>query len=151
MLPQSRNANPARTMRLRLLPLLTVFALSACYKPEIRQGNFLSDDKIALVKPGMTPVQVEFALGPPMVRDPMELNRWDYVRYVNPNDGRPEQLWHVIVNFKDGKVASVEQPEVKNKDEQLKLPTVKDASALPQDPNTSSPQPNGGGSSPPPK
>src|SRR5262249_9207638 len=134
---------------LGLYSLIACVALSACYKPEIRQGNFLSDDKIALVKPSMTTAQVEFVLGPPMVHDPMVSNRWDYVRYVNPNDGRPEQTWHVIVNFKSGKVTSVEQPEVKNKNEQLQLPTVKDASSLPPDPNTSSPQ-NSGGSSPPP-
>ena len=123
-------------MRLSLAFLVLSLALAACFKPEIRQGNFLSDDKIALVKPGMTPTQVEFVLGPPMARDPTTLDRWDYIRYVNPNDGRPEQFWHVIVSFKDGKVASITQPEVKNKQEQLRLPTVKDASELPQDENT---------------
>ncbi|MGE5624581.1 MAG: outer membrane protein assembly factor BamE [Bacillota bacterium] len=136
-------------MRLRLAFLIVSLALAACFKPEIRQGNFLSDDKIALVKPGMTPAQVQFVLGPPMAKDPMVIDRWDYIRYVNPNDGRPEQVWHVVVNFKDGKVASVEQPEVKNKDVQLQLPTVKDASELPADQTNGPAVPNDTGQPPP--
>jgi outer membrane protein assembly factor BamE len=140
MLPQSRNANPTETMRLSLL-LALCLTLAACFKPEIRQGNFLSDDKIALVKPGMTQGQVQFVLGPPMAHDPLVVDRWDYVRYVNPNDGDPVQIWHVIVYFKDGKVARIDQPPVVNKQEQLQLPTVKDASQLPQDQNTGAPPP----------
>jgi len=135
-------------MRLSLL-LVFCLGLAACFKPEIRQGNFLSDDKIALIKPGMTPVQVQFVLGPPMARDPLVVDRWDYVRYVNPNDGRPEQIWHVIVNFKDGKVASIDQPPVVNKQEQLQLPTVKDASQLPADENNGPASPTDTGQPPP--
>lgn len=150
MLPQSRNANPAETMRLSLL-LVLCLTLAACFKPEIRQGNFLSDEKIAQVKPGMTPLQVQFVLGPPMTHDPLVVDRWDYLRYVNPNDGRPEQIWHVIVYFKDGKVQRIEQPPVVNKQEQLQLPTVKDATELPQDQTTNGPAaPNDSGQPPPP-
>jgi len=136
-------------MRFRLALLAVALTLSACFKPEIRQGNFLSDDKIALVKPGMTPAQVEFVLGPPMAKDPTVMNQWDYVRYVNPNNGQPEQVWHVIVSFKDGKVASVDQPEVKNKQQQLQLPSVKDASQLPPDQDNGSAGPNDSGTPPP--
>jgi outer membrane protein assembly factor BamE (lipoprotein component of BamABCDE complex) len=149
MLPQSRNANPAGTMRLRLLPLLLCLGLAACFKPEIRQGNFLSDDKIALVKPGMTQAQVQFVLGPPMAHDPLVVDRWDYLRYVNPNDGDPEQIWHVIINFKDGKVVRVDQPPVVNKQEQLQLPTVKDATELPPDQNNGPATPSDTGAPPP--
>jgi len=114
-----------------LLLAVSALSLSGCFKPEIRQGNFLSDDKIALVKVGMTPAQVQYVLGRPMVQDPFHPSRWDYVRYVNPNDGSPEQNWHVIVYFDGGKVSRIEQPEVKNKEQQLQLPTIKDASELP--------------------
>lgn len=149
MLPQSSNANPAGTMRLSLLPLVLCLALAACFKPEIRQGNYLSDDKIAQVKPGMTPAQVQFVLGPPMVHDPLTGDRWDYVRYVNPNDGDPVQIWHVIIDFKDGKVSRIEQPPVVNKQQQLQLPTVKDATELPQDENNGPATPNDTGAPPP--
>ena len=130
---------------MRALPLFLLAAsalsLSGCFKPEIRQGNFLSDDKIALVKVGMSQTQVQFVLGKPMVLDPFHPNRWDYLRYVNPNNGDPEQNWHVIVYFDGGKVTRIDQPEVKNKEQQLQLPTVKDASELPDSPGENSPPP----------
>jgi outer membrane protein assembly factor BamE len=124
-------------MRARPLLLIaaTALCLTGCFKPEIRQGNFLDDESIAKVKPGMTMAQVQFVLGRAMVQDPFHPNRWDYVRYVNPNDGRPEQDWHVIVYFDGGKVTRIDQPPVQNKEEQLKLPTIKDASQLPDSEN----------------
>ncbi|HEX7966219.1 MAG TPA: outer membrane protein assembly factor BamE [Gammaproteobacteria bacterium] len=130
-------------MRARPLLLIaaTALCLAGCFKPEIRQGNFLDDESIAKVKPGMTMAQVQFVLGRAMVQDPFHPNRWDYVRYVNPNDGRPEQDWHVIVYFDGGKVTRVDQPPVKNKEEQLQLPTIKDASQLPDSDNYNSPAP----------
>ena len=114
-------------MRLTLLLLALSAALAACvFKPEIRQGNFLSDEKIAQVKPGLTPAQVQFILGKVMVQDPFHPDRWDYVQYVNPNNGKPVENWHVVVYFKDGKVDHVEQLSAKNKDTQLQLPVVSD-------------------------
>jgi outer membrane protein assembly factor BamE len=137
-----------------LLAALTL-CLSGCFKPEIRQGNFITDDMIAKVKPGMTQPQVMFVMGRPMVLDPFHASRWDYVRYVNPNDGREIQDWHVIVHFDPtGRVASVDQPAVQNKQEQLILPTVKDASELPQDDKGDAPSTapsNGPSGYPPPR
>ena len=116
-----------------LLAVLTL-SLAGCFKPEIRQGNFITDAMIAKVKTGMTQPQVMFVMGRPMVQDPFHTSRWDYVRYVNPNDGRPIQDWHVIVYFDaTGKVTRIDQPPVQNKEQQLQLPTVKDAADLPQD------------------
>ena len=137
--------------RIFLLSLIVLaFSLTGCFKPEIRQGNFLSDEAIAKVKVGMTQSQVQFVLGRPMVVDPFHPNRWDYVRYVNPNDGDPIQDWHVIVNFDGGKVVRIDQPPVINKEQQLQLPTVKDASQLPVDQNDN-PDTTPGSSYPPPR
>lgn len=96
---------------LKTFVLLLPLVLMACaYRPNIKQGNLLTDDMIAKVKPGMTEIQVKYVLGPSMVRDPFHPNRWDYVFYDNP-DGGPVSERHVIVMFKDGKVASiVEKP-----------------------------------------
>jgi len=119
----------------RAFPLLlavVTLSLAGCFKPEIRQGNYIDDNMIAKVKVGMTQPQVMFVMGRPMVQDPFHQSRWDYVRYVNPNDGDPIQNWHVIVHFDSaGKVASIDQPPVQNKEQQLQLPTVKDADQLP--------------------
>ena len=116
----------------RTLLLIALSAvLTACvFRPEIRQGNFLTDAKIAQVKPGMTPPQVEFLLGKVMMQDPFHPDRWDYVQYVNPNDGRPVENWHVVVYFKDGKVDHVEQLSTQNKDTQLQVPKVNDKTPI---------------------
>jgi outer membrane protein assembly factor BamE len=100
---------------MRLLKALVLFlplVLMACaYRPDIKQGNFLTADTIAQVKPGMTETQVRFVLGPAMVQDPFHPNRWDYVYYDNPDEG-PIVEKHVVVMFKDGKVVSIEQKPV---------------------------------------
>lgn len=93
--------------------LLAALALSACvYRPDIKQGNFLKPEMIEQVKPGMTEAQVRFVLGPPMIRDPFQPDRWDYVYYNLPSSLAPKQgtgREHVVVHFKDGKVVSIEQ------------------------------------------
>ena len=137
-----------RPVSLFLLALATT-ALSGCFKPEIRQGNYINDALVAKVKIGMTPAQVQFVMGPAMVKDPFHPDRWDYVRYVNPNNGDPIQNWHVIMFFQDGKLAKIDQLPVQNKEEQLQLPTVKDASDLPPDENGNPSVPSGSG--PPPR
>jgi len=93
--------------------ILATLALSACvYRPDIKQGNFLSPDMIEQIKPGMTEAQVRFVLGPPMVKDPFHPERWDYVYYNVPSTLSSDHTvseQHVVVLFKDGKVTSVEQ------------------------------------------
>jgi len=94
----------------RFLILVLPLLLMACvYRPQIKQGNFLTDKNIAKVKPGMTEAQVQFVLGPAMVKDPLHPNRWDYVYYFNPDNGQPKQNEHVVVMFKDGKVVSIKK------------------------------------------
>lgn len=107
-------------------------ALTACFKPEIRQGNFLEKDSIALLKPGMTQAQVLAIMGRPMVQDPMHPERWDYVRWVNPNDGSPIQNWRVTLFFQGSLVARVDAPPPQNPEANIKLPTLDDLEPLPQ-------------------
>lgn len=135
-------------MPLRLLSLTLLFlSLTACFKPEIRQGNFLTADSIALLKPGMTQQQVAAIMGRPMVQDPFHQQRWDYVRWVNPNDGKPIQNWRVTVFFEKGLVARIDQPPPQNQDTQIKLPTVDDLEPLPPTKTNDSSQQ--GGTTPP--
>lgn len=117
--------------RLLLLALLTL-GLTACFKPEIRQGNFLEQDKVAQLKLGMTRQQVVFIMGRPMIQDPFHQNRWDYVRWVNPNDGSPIENWRVTVFFADNKVARLDEPTPQNPGAKLQLPTIDDLTPLPQ-------------------
>lgn len=49
------------------------------YKIDIQQGNYVTQDMIAKLQPGMSRGQVRFALGTPLIVDPFRTDRWDYV------------------------------------------------------------------------
>lgn len=49
------------------------------YKIDIQQGNYVTQDMIAKLQPGMSRSQVRFALGTPLIVDPFRTDRWDYV------------------------------------------------------------------------
>jgi len=77
------------------------------YKMEIQQGNFVSQDMVAQLKPGMTREQVRFILGTPLVTDIFHAERWDYVYWREASDGKREQR-KVAVFFADGKLEKTE-------------------------------------------
>jgi outer membrane protein assembly factor BamE len=60
------------------------------YKPEIQQGNYVSQEMIAQVKPGMTREQVRFLLGTPLLTDIFHADRWDYVYWREAENGKRE-------------------------------------------------------------
>ena len=49
------------------------------YRINVQQGNALTQEMVAKLKPGMTRSQVRFVLGTPVVQDAFHANRWDYV------------------------------------------------------------------------
>lgn len=49
------------------------------YKIDIQQGNVLSQEAVAQLKPGQTRDQVRFLLGTPMIADIFHQQRWDYI------------------------------------------------------------------------
>ena len=114
-----------------LFTLLLCVTLTGCFKPEIRQGNFLEKDTVAVLKPGMTQAQVLGIMGRPMIQDPFHSERWDYVRWVNPNDGSPIENWRVTVFFQGGLVARIDAPPP-TAEGKLQLPTLDDLEPLPQ-------------------
>ena len=85
-----------------LLALLAAGLVSGCsvdtltgrinpYRIDVRQGNFVDQDMLAQLKPGMSRDQVRFVLGTPLVVDPFRHDRWDYVYLYKPGRGEPEQ------------------------------------------------------------
>ncbi|MGA9393976.1 MAG: outer membrane protein assembly factor BamE [Azonexus sp.] len=83
--------------RSRLLILGAVCSLlAACgsfnaYKIDIQQGNVLSQEMVAQLKPGQTREQVRYILGSPLLADMFHQHRWDYVySYRNGRTGEVE-------------------------------------------------------------
>lgn len=84
--------------------------LSACvYSIDIQQGNFLESKDIDRVAVGMTRVQVRSLLGTPMISDPFEGARWDYVYYLKRNRSNKVEQSHFIVFFEGDKVSRIER------------------------------------------
>jgi outer membrane protein assembly factor BamE len=85
-------------------------ALSGCvYRIDIQQGNFLEDKDIDRVTVGMTRVQVRSLLGTPMVADPFETTRWDYVYYLKQGRLKKPEQRHFIAFFDGDKVTKIDR------------------------------------------
>ncbi|MGV3626806.1 MAG: outer membrane protein assembly factor BamE [Betaproteobacteria bacterium] len=69
------------------------------YKIDIQQGNYVTQDMIAKLQPGMTRSQVRFALGTPLIIDPFRTDRWDYA-YVLYKQGALVEQRTVTVIFR---------------------------------------------------
>ena len=76
------------------------------YRMVIQQGNFISQEMVAQLKPGMTKEQVRFVLGTPLVTDIFHADRWDYVFFRETPDGKKEQR-NLSVVFEKDKLARV--------------------------------------------
>ena len=84
-----------------MLPTLTA------YKMDIQQGNFVTQEMAAKLRPGMTRSQVRFLLGTPLVVDPFRTDRWDYV-YVFQRQGNVVEQRRIVVVFQEDKLLRVD-------------------------------------------
>lgn len=96
------------------------------YRPDIQQGNFVSREMVAQIKEnmkekgGMTPDQVRFVMGTPLLQDVFHKDRWDYPFRLEKGNGEIITS-HVSLFFKDGRLVRVEGGD---------LPTEKDYISL---------------------
>ena len=80
--------------------------LGGCvYRLDIQQGNYLEGSNVDQLQVGMTRAQVRYLLGTPLVPDPFDKDRWDYVYYFVPGRVRHPEERHLTVFFKEDKVA----------------------------------------------
>lgn len=98
--------------------LFCVFLLAGCqsmpdlpglapHQIDIQQGNYVTQEMVAKLKPGMSRRQVRFALGTPLVVDPFHADRWDYV-YVLQKEGRRVEQRHIVVIFQNDRLQRIE-------------------------------------------
>ena len=99
---------------LLLLPLFTACANApditsrlTPYRIDVRQGNFVTPEMAAQLKPGQTKDQVRFILGTAMLTDVFHADRWDYVYYFKPGHGEAQEK-RLAVFFAGGKLVRVE-------------------------------------------
>lgn len=76
-----------------------IVGLVTPYKIDIVQGNFVSKEQVAAVKPGMSRVQVRDIMGTPLLTSVFHADRWDYV-FTFKRQGVEPQSRKVTVFFK---------------------------------------------------
>lgn len=105
---------------LLVLPLLAacsgtpdVVSYLTPYKIDVRQGNYVTQEMVAQLKPGLTRDQVRFILGTPMVADMFHADRWDYLYRFQPGRGEVQER-RLTVFFVDNRLSRVAGDVVAN-------------------------------------
>lgn len=100
------------------------------YRIDIQQGNYVTQEMVAKLKPGMTRAQVRFALGAPLIVDPFHSDRWDYV-YVYQKAGTVTEQRRIVVIFAGDKLERIEgdvvmqpEPAAKSADKPAEKPAT---------------------------
>ena len=104
---------------LRILVLASSLLTAACgwitpYRIEIQQGNYVTQEMVAELKPGLTRDQVRFVLGTPLLSDIFHDERWDYVFVRQRANSNDVEYRRIAVFFEDGKLTRVDGDIVAN-------------------------------------
>lgn len=91
--------------------ILTLSASGCVYRASISQGNLLKDEDIEQVQVGMTPSQVRFLLGTPLIDDPFHRDRWDYVYYLRIGRKPATFKRWLTIEFEDGVVSEIRKDQ----------------------------------------
>ena len=117
-------------MRHMLFAAILALLLSGClsvYKVEVQQGNVVTQEMIDKLKSGMTPSQVRFVMGTPLIVDPFHPNRWDYYYYLRRSNEKSGETQRVTVVFKNDLLTAVQgDTRIKSGD-----PATKESAAKP--------------------
>jgi outer membrane protein assembly factor BamE len=89
----------------------SLFGLITPYRIDIVQGNAITKEQAAQIKPGLSRLQVRDILGTPLLTDPFHAQRWDYLFTLRrPNTDL--QRRSVVVYFEGDAVKSIEAGEL---------------------------------------
>ena len=97
------------------LPSLTsgdsFLGLVTPYRMDIVQGNVVTQELAAQVRPGMTRAQVRDILGSPMLTDPFHADRWDYIFTIR-RQGTAPQRRDVVAHFKGDRLERLDAKDL---------------------------------------
>ncbi|MDD3353887.1 outer membrane protein assembly factor BamE [Zoogloea sp.] len=77
------------------------------YRIDVRQGNYITQEMVSQLKPGMTREQVRFVLGVPLLTDVFHADRWDYVYRFWPGKGALQER-RLTVIFENGQLSRLD-------------------------------------------
>lgn len=88
-----------------------LLGLISPYRIDIQQGNVVTQEQLARVKPGMNRLQVRDALGSPLLTDAFHPDRWDYI-FTLRQGGTVVQRRNVVLVFNGDVLKAIEAPEL---------------------------------------
>jgi outer membrane protein assembly factor BamE len=101
------------------------------YRLEVVQGNVVTKEQAALVKPGMTRTEVRDILGSPTLTDLFHADRWDYPFTIRRQGTEPQQRLVVLI-FDGDALKTIEAPDLPTeRDFVTSIDTKKAASKVP--------------------
>jgi outer membrane protein assembly factor BamE len=80
------------------------------YRIDIVQGNAVTREQVALIKPGMSRAQVRDILGSPMLTDMFHADRWDYIFTIR-RQGTESQRRSIVAVFDGNLLVRLEAPD----------------------------------------
>ena len=93
-----------------------VFGAITPYRVDVMQGNVITKEMAAAVKPGMTREQVRDVLGSPLLTSAFHADRWDYVFTMRRRGVEPQRR-SVVAFFKADVLERLEAPELPSENE----------------------------------
>jgi outer membrane protein assembly factor BamE len=73
------------------------------YRPDVHQGNIITQEMVDQLRLGMTREQVRFMLGTPLLTSEFHRDRWDYIYYLNPRRGEVQNR-QLTIHFKENRL-----------------------------------------------
>lgn len=77
------------------------------HRPDIQQGNVITQDSINKLRPGMTKNQARYVMGTPMLVDVFHQDRWDYIYSMQPG-GEDREQERISLFFSDDRLVRIE-------------------------------------------
>ena len=101
------------------------------FRPDIHQGNVITQEMVDQLKPGMSQRQVAYVMGAPLLVDPFHDERWDYLYSNQPGNEvrvqknvtlifKHDQLVQLQGDFRPGTLPSIEM----KKDSSIQIPNI---------------------------
>lgn len=103
-----------RKLYLSIVLMFSISVLNGCsfldswvYRPDINQGNFITQSSIEKLQLGQTKEQVIYILGTPMLASVFEDNVWYYIFRELPTYGTLSQKSYVLTFGEDGLLSDI--------------------------------------------
>lgn len=81
------------------------------YKMDVIQGNVVTREQLAVLRPGMPKIQVRDVLGSALLASVFHADRWDYVFTLKRQNAEPQKR-RVTVFFSNGVLERIEADEL---------------------------------------